>query len=239
MSEAEQKVFSRTRRGVAAMAQAQAICGSSPSGPGLERRATRPLNPLVWSGVSVRGRRCRRQAGLGLWLAAASLALIGCAGGPQKSGALGASSIAQLSPQRADVVMAALAQIGSPYRYGRASPAEGFDCSGLVQYAHSAAGLRVPRVSTAQRAAADPVDARHPAPGDLVFFKTGPSQYHVGIMVDDQRFVHAATSAQEVRLSPLGGDYWQRRYLGAGTFVDEPRFADRRDWVDGSPFGEL
>lgn len=123
-----------------------------------------------------------------------------------------------LDEQRANVVMAALSQVGTPYVYGGSEPGQALDCSGLTQYAHSAAGLRIPRVSTAQKAAAKPV-GRQVNPGDLVFFKTGPSQYHVGVMVDGDRFVHASTSKQRVRLSSLSRDYWQQRYLGAGTYL--------------------
>ncbi|WP_295887527.1 C40 family peptidase [uncultured Thiohalocapsa sp.] len=126
--------------------------------------------------------------------------------------------LAGLDEQRANVVMAALSQVGTPYVYGGSDPAEGLDCSGLTQFAHAAAGVSIPRVSTAQRAAARPI-RRSPAPGDLVFFKTGPSQYHVGVMVDGERFVHASTSKRRVRLSSLSKDYWRQRYLGAGTYL--------------------
>ena len=123
-----------------------------------------------------------------------------------------------LGEERANVVIAALSQVGTPYVYGATKPGQALDCSALTQYAHSAAGVRIPRVSTAQQAAARPV-RRRPNPGDLVFFKTGPSQYHVGLMVDKDRFVHASTSKQRVRLASLSKQYWQQRYLGAGTYL--------------------
>lgn len=148
------------------------------------------------------------------------LLLQGCAGSGVKSYDAGGESfdLSGLDEQRADVVMAALSQVGTPYVYGGSEPGRALDCSGLTQYAHSAAGLSIPRVSTAQQAAAKPV-RRQPIPGDLVFFKTGPSQYHVGLMVDKDRFVHASTSKQRVRLSSLSAGYWRERYLGAGTYL--------------------
>ena len=151
---------------------------------------------------------------------AAMVLLHGCAGSGAKSYQSGGESfdLSGLDEQRADVVMAALSQVGTPYVYGGSEPGRALDCSGLTQYAHSAAGLSIPRVSTAQQAAAKPV-RRQPIPGDLVFFKTGPSQYHVGLMVDNERFVHASTSKQRVRLSRLRTDYWRQRYLGAGTYL--------------------
>jgi len=158
---------------------------------------------------------------LPFWFALAVAALLqGCASsGPRTYSAAGEQfDLSGLDEQRASVVIAALSQVGTPYVYGGTEPGRALDCSGLTQYAHSAAGLRIPRVSTAQKAAAKPV-GRRPDPGDLVFFKTGPSQYHVGLMVDGDRFVHASTSKQRVRLSSLSKHYWQRRFLGAGTYL--------------------
>lgn len=154
-----------------------------------------------------------------LFLTLAAL-LPGCAGsGSRAFSAAGEQfDLSGLGKQRANVVMAALSQVGTPYAYGGSRPGQSLDCSGLTQYAHRAAGLSIPRVSTAQKAAARPV-ARRPQPGDLVFFETAPSQYHVGVMVDRDRFVHASTSTKRVRLASLGNRYWQEHYRGAGTYL--------------------
>jgi cell wall-associated NlpC family hydrolase len=153
-------------------------------------------------------------------IAVTCITIVGCGGAPTRSFGVAGEvfDLSGLDERRANVVMAALSQVGTPYVYGGSEPSEGLDCSGLTQYAHAAAGVRIPRVSTAQRAAARPV-RRTPAPGDLVFFKTGPSQYHVGVMVDGDRFVHASTSKRRVRLSALSKDYWRARYLGAGSYL--------------------
>jgi cell wall-associated NlpC family hydrolase len=124
-----------------------------------------------------------------------------------------------LSGRRAEVVLAGLSQIGTPYVYGGASPAKGFDCSGLTQYAHHVAGLTIPRIAEEQRRASQPIRVGRPGPGDMVFFRTGPGVYHVGLMVDKERFVHASTSRQQVRLDRLDTPYWTARYLGAGTYL--------------------
>lgn len=164
---------------------------------------------------------CSFWAVRGTAVAAILVLLAGCAGTPRQQTVSADGQefdLAGLNQQRASVVMAALSQVGTPYVYGGSDPAEGLDCSGLTQFAHAAAGVSIPRISTEQRAAARPV-GRRPAPGDLVFFKTGPSQYHVGVMVDRERFVHASTSKRRVRLSSLSKDYWRERYLGAGTYL--------------------
>lgn len=121
--------------------------------------------------------------------------------------------------RRADLVGRSLAQVGMPYVYGGASPAEGFDCSGLTHYAHHQAGLAIPRTAAAQHRAARPVARSRLRPGDMVFFKTGPDAYHVGLMVDDKRFIHASTSRSRVRVDHLDTPYWNRHFIGAGTYL--------------------
>jgi cell wall-associated NlpC family hydrolase len=123
-----------------------------------------------------------------------------------------------LTGARGEVVHAALSQVGTPYRLGGNSPAEGLDCSGLTSYAYRAAGVSIPRMAAEQQRAAKPVGQR-PGPGDLVFFRSPGGGQHVGLMVDRERFVHASTSKQRVRLARLDSPYWQRHFIGAGTYI--------------------
>lgn len=116
--------------------------------------------------------------------------------------------------------MAALSQLGTPYGYGADAPGKALDCSALARHAHRAVGLEIPRMSTAQKAAATPVSLSRVRAGDLVFFRTGPGQYHVGLMVDERRFVHASTSQKEVLVSSLDQPYWRSRIIGAGTYLN-------------------
>ncbi|MEA3277007.1 MAG: C40 family peptidase [Pseudomonadota bacterium] len=125
-----------------------------------------------------------------------------------------------LDGPRGDVVMAALSQVGTRYVYGAETPGKALDCSALTQHAYRAAGVEIPRVSKAQQKAATPVSPSKAKPGDLVFFKIRRGQYHVGLMVDDERFVHASTSKKKVRLSSLDTPYWQGRIVGAGTYFN-------------------
>jgi cell wall-associated NlpC family hydrolase len=116
----------------------------------------------------------------------------------------------------------ALAQIGTPYRWGGETPGVAFDCSGLVQAAFAAAGLRLPRVAQ-QQFDAGPILAPGAAllPGDLVFFgPPGGGVTHVGLVVDPAgEMVDAPHTGATVRLesfprvvgSAWGGDV----YLGA------------------------
>jgi cell wall-associated NlpC family hydrolase len=106
----------------------------------------------------------------------------------------------------------ALAQLGTPYRWGGDEPG-GFDCSGLVQAAYQAAGVPLPRVAQDQYDAGPPVPAGQPLqPGDLVFFGADPSHIeHVGIVVSPGEMVDAPHTGAVVRIEP----YSWPDFLGA------------------------
>jgi cell wall-associated NlpC family hydrolase len=120
---------------------------------------------------------------------------------------------------RGTVVMAALDERGTRYRYGGSSPGQALDCSALTLHAHRAAGVRIPRVTAAQHRSARPVSASRLRAGDLVFFSTEGGE-HVGLMVDGERFVHASTAADGVKVARLTNPYWRTRLVGAGTYLD-------------------
>jgi cell wall-associated NlpC family hydrolase len=116
----------------------------------------------------------------------------------------------------------ALAQIGTPYRWGAESPGVGFDCSGLVQAAWAAAGVHLPRVAQDEFDAGPLLAPGAPLmPGDLVFFgPEGGGVTHVGLVVDPSgEMVDAPHTGAFVRLESFpvavgarwGGDV----YVGA------------------------
>jgi cell wall-associated NlpC family hydrolase len=105
--------------------------------------------------------------------------------------------------------------IGKPYRYGGDTPA-GFDCSGLVRYSYSRAGISLPRATGAQRSLATPIPVRNLRAGDLVFFdQEGKKASHVGLYLGDGRFVHAPSSGGRVRTDSLSADYWKKHFVDA------------------------
>lgn len=117
-----------------------------------------------------------------------------------------------------EIPMLAVSLVGTPYRFGGASPETGFDCSGLVNYVFGqAAGLRLPRESAAISQMAQPIEAQQLQSGDLVFFNTLDRAFsHVGIYLGDNRFVHASGSRSgQVMVSNMTTDYWRSRFDGA------------------------
>ena len=153
--------------------------------------------------------------GLRLFLSLSLLLLGACASGPSpRAGHAPAPDSAAAN----EVLIRAIGLVGTPYRYGGASPEGGFDCSGLVQFVfRDSAGLRLPR-STRELVAmpAPAVDRRELQPGDLLLFSPGGGKpSHIGIYVGEGRFVHAPSSGGTVRLDLLDTAYWRAAYAGA------------------------
>jgi cell wall-associated NlpC family hydrolase len=104
---------------------------------------------------------------------------------------------------------------GTAYRNGGTTPA-GFDCSGLVQYLYTYAGVALPRTAEAQFDVGESIDERSIVAGDLVFFRIdGRRVSHVGIAVGEGAFVHAPNARSTVRLDRLDSRYWSERFAGA------------------------
>ena len=123
------------------------------------------------------------------------------------------------SPAVGAILDSARSLVGTPYRFGGASPAEGFDCSGLVSYVAALHGVGLPRTVSDQFALGRAVDRGDLVPGDLVFYSTiGPGATHVGIVVGGEggwRFIHAPADGSVVRVERFDTPYWERRWVGA------------------------
>jgi cell wall-associated NlpC family hydrolase len=114
----------------------------------------------------------------------------------------------------------ALGLRGTRYRYGGAT-LEGFDCSGLVFFAHRHFGLDVPRTSSDQAEHAESVKARKLKRGDLVFFKIDSRKVnHVGIYIGRHQFVHAPGAGKPVTVDSLDEQFYAQTFDSAGRFWD-------------------
>ena len=108
----------------------------------------------------------------------------------------------------------ASAQLGKRYAAGGESPKRGFDCSGLTSYVYGQGGVELARSSREQFRQGQPVNREDLHKGDLVFFgKKGV--HHVGIYLEDGRFIHSASSGKSVRVSSLDEPVWKSQYAGA------------------------
>jgi cell wall-associated NlpC family hydrolase len=156
------------------------------------------------------------------------LVLAGCASStpPPKApeparewdGAGGATSMRNRGEALADF---ALRLRGAPYRYGGAT-LDGFDCSGLVFYAHRSLGLRVPRTSSDQADQAFRIKPRKLRRGDLVFFKVDSRKVnHVGIYIGDHRFIHAPGAGKPVTTNSLDDEFYAERFFAAGRYWNQ------------------
>ena len=147
------------------------------------------------------------QAGLkNIALFVALLALAACGSEPELR-----SADAEASPgQRA--ALAALAQVGVPYRYGGQSPS-GFDCSGLVHYAYLDAGVSTPRTTQQLWSAARTIEQDELQAGDLLFFRIDGKMSHVGIYLGEGRFVHAPQSGRSVSVASLEMPFYRQALI--------------------------
>ena len=168
----------------------------------------------------------RRHIGLGARgaaIAALALVLSACfqratTPEPPAGTAAGGKESAVPDPVRSRIVFTALQMVGVPYRYGGETP-EGFDCSGLVQYAYREAGIHVPRTALEQLHSSAPIPLADAGPGDLLFFRSKDNS-HVGIYLGQGRFVHAPSTGSRVSIASFSDPYYRRNFLRAGRMPD-------------------
>lgn len=146
------------------------------------------------------------------WVLFLALSLLGCSTAP-KLPVVPDNSHAGAG--RKALINYALTLRGTPYRWGKESPNEGFDCSGFVQHVYRKYGLRLPRTARQMATHLAEIDRRTRQPGDLVFFNTTGEPYsHVGIYLGDDAFIHSSSVKGQVIVSAMTGNYWLERFLG-------------------------
>ncbi|MFE6775124.1 C40 family peptidase [Streptomyces sp. NPDC057702] len=116
------------------------------------------------------------------------------------------TSEAEAASPGVSALRVAASKKGAPYKWGATGPHR-FDCSGLTQYAFKRAGKKLPRTAAGQYNKARRVPTTTRTRGDLVFFRSGRSVYHVGIYAGHGRIWHAPKTGAVVRLERI----WSKR----------------------------
>jgi cell wall-associated NlpC family hydrolase len=115
------------------------------------------------------------------------------------------------------VINLAYSKIGSPYVWGAEGP-NSFDCSGFTSYVfRNAAGISLPRTSSAQSGYGTTVSKSNLQPGDLVFFTTNGTGNvsHVGIYVGGGNMVHSPSTGKSVCVTSINSSYYSSRFVTA------------------------
>lgn len=100
--------------------------------------------------------------------------------------------------EKQHAVLAAISQLGVPYRNLKSDPDVGFDCSGLTIWAYDQAGVEIPRVSSDQIAAAEDIELASADPGDLVYYPG-----HIGMYLGAGGYIHSPNSGNHVEAAHL------------------------------------
>lgn len=128
---------------------------------------------------------------------------------------MGDIHIGHASKTQRKIIEEAYTWLGTPYRYAGVDKGEGTDCSGMVMKVYeTVTGEKLPRNSAKQAEYCIQINASDVDTGDLVFFATGkdPDRVsHVGIVIDNENFIHASAS-KGVVVSKFTTDYYKRTF---------------------------
>ncbi len=108
---------------------------------------------------------------------------------------------------------------GVKYRFGGNSK-RGIDCSAFIQKAYKKTlNIKIPRTTLQQSKKGRKIQKSQLKLGDLVFFKTGRNSRHVGIYIEDGKFMHASTK-KGVTISRLNNVYFNKHYWKSKRILD-------------------
>ncbi|MFC9246644.1 C40 family peptidase [Streptomyces sp. NPDC057136] len=114
--------------------------------------------------------------------------------GSSASSSSPSQSTSSATGSAASIVAFAKAQVGDAYVPGGTGP-NSWDCSGLVQAAYGSVGIDLPRVSQSQSTFGTQVSLSNLQPGDILYWGSAGSAYHVAIYVGGGQFVGAQNSS--------------------------------------------
>ena len=115
-----------------------------------------------------------------------------------------------ISPNELDITREFIEKISrkylyAPYLWGGRSPF-GIDCSGLTQIVYKLIGIKLKRDASMQIEHGKTVDFLHEAKaGDLAFFENKKGKiHHVGIILEEQKIIHASGHVRIDQLDQQG-----------------------------------
>lgn len=111
--------------------------------------------------------------------------------------------------------------MGTRYRLGGSSK-DGIDCSALMQILFTGLyGITLPRTAREQYQFSKKISRTELKEGDLVFFNTVGGVSHVGMYLQNNKFIHASSGG--VTISDLYEEYWMKRFIGVGRIDQLPQ----------------
>ncbi|MDD3499092.1 MAG: C40 family peptidase [Sulfurovum sp.] len=118
--------------------------------------------------------------------------------------------------------------LGSKYVWGGTNPNHGVDCSGFMQYIFKQQKINIPRTALSQSAIGQRVDPSQLQKGDLLFFLTDKSRgipvTHVGMYLDNGKFIHAASKDKGIIITPLSK--YAKRFVVAKRITNSQKIVE-------------
>ena len=104
------------------------------------------------------------------------------------------------------------------YKLGGESKS-GIDCSAFTQKIYKEKfGVKIPRSTKTQVDVGVEVKKSELIPGDLVFFKTGKTDRHVGVYVGNGEFLHS--SIKGVQYTKLDKPFYKKNYWTSRRIIE-------------------
>ncbi len=146
-----------------------------------------------------------------LILMVAAVVLAACSSAPPQRYSYSPDAVAYQGNEQGRLRQHYRAWAGAPYQMGGMSRG-GIDCSGFVYVTfRDVYGMHLPRSTDQLVDVGEEVDLDQVQTGDLLIFKTGFKQRHVGIYLGNGEFIHASTSSG-VMSSNVYSPYWRDAY---------------------------